>query len=97
MLKKVTIEIIFAVSGIAGLLSVAALVNFGLTAIPFAVLAHGLLIWVLVKSETEGFFGGREMPRAGDAPRELHPLQSFILFVIALGQVTVSAYLVLTI
>lgn len=97
MLKKVTTEIIFAVSGIAGLLSIAALMSWGLTAIPFAVLAHGLLIWALVKSETDGFFDRREMPRAGDPPREFHPLQSFILFMIALGQVTVSAYLVLTI
>lgn len=97
MLKKVTTEIIFAVTGIAGLLSIAAMLTWGLTTIPIAVLVHGLLIWSLVKSETEGFFGGREMPRAGDPPREFHPLQSFILFIIALAQVSVSAYLVLTV
>ncbi|HEX9659933.1 MAG TPA: hypothetical protein VGA18_06500 [Rhodothermales bacterium] len=97
MFKRITTEVIFAVAGIAGLLSIATLFNWGLQAIPLAVLAHGLLIWALVKSETEGFFGGREMPRAGDPPREFHPLQSFVLFVIALGQVTVSAYLVLTV
>ena len=96
MLKKVTTEIIFAVTGIAGLLSIAAMLTWGLPAVPVAVLVHGLLIWALVKSETEGFFGGREMPRSGDPPREFHPLQSFILFVIALAQVSVSAYLVLT-
>ena len=96
MLKKVTTELIFAVSGIAGLLSTAALLSWGLQSIVFAVPAHGLLIWALVKSETDGFFEGREMPRAGDPPREFHPLQSFILFLIALAQVSVSAYLVLT-
>jgi hypothetical protein len=97
MLKKLTTEILFAISGMAGLLSIAALMSWGLKTIPFAVLAHGLLIWCLVKSETDGFFGGREMPRAGDPPREFHPLQSFILFVIALAQISVSAYLVLTV
>ncbi|MGA7305293.1 MAG: hypothetical protein WBW88_10485 [Rhodothermales bacterium] len=96
MLKKVTTEIVFAIAGISGLLSIAAMLTWGLATIPFAVLVHGLLIWTLVKSETEGFFKGRGMPRAGDPPREFHPLQSFILFAIALAQVSVSAYLVLT-
>lgn len=97
MIKKLTTEVIFAVSGSAGLLSAAAMLSWGLSMVPFVVLAHGLLIWSLVKSETDGFFGGREMPRAGDPPREFHPLQSFILLIIALAQVAISAYLVLTV
>jgi hypothetical protein len=35
------------------------------------------------------------MPRAGDPQREFHPLQSFILLLIVVTQVALSAYKVL--
>lgn len=95
MLKKVRTEIIFAVVGSTGLLSVAALLNLGLVTLPFVVVAHGMLIWALVQSESGGFIKTRGTPRSGDPQREFHPLQSFILFLIVLVQVAVGAYMVL--
>ena len=95
MLKKLRTEFVFATAALLGLLSVAAIFNLGLTAIPLVLVAHGYLIWALVKSETDGFIKIHGMPRAGDPQREFHPLQSFILFIIALAQVAISAYQVL--
>jgi len=97
MLKKVRTEIIFTSAALFGLLSLAAVMNAGLVSIPFVLLAHGFLIWALVKSETDGFIKIKGMPRAGDPQREFHPLQSFILFLIAIAQVAVSAYTVLVV
>ena len=65
--------------------------------LPFVVLAHGYLVWALVKSETDGFIKIQGMPRAGDPQREFHPLQSFILFLIVIAQIAVSAYTVLVV
>ena len=95
MLKKLRTEFIFAVAALIGLLSLAGLVNIGLKTLPFVVLAHGFLVWAIVKSETEGFIRTRGMPRAGDPQREFHPLQSFILLIIVVAQVALSAYKVL--
>ena len=95
MLKKLRTEFVFGTAGLIGLLSVAALFSLGLKSIPFVLLAHGYLIWALVKSETDGFIKTHGMPRAGDPQREFHPLQSFVLFIIALTQVAVAAYHVL--
>ena len=97
MFKKLRTEFIFASAALIGLLSVAALINAGMIAIPFVLLAHGYLIWALVKSETDGFIKIKGMPRAGDPQREFHPLQSFILLLIAIAQVAVSAYHVLVV
>lgn len=95
MLKKLRTEIIFATSALLGLLSLAGLINMGLVVLPFVVLVHGFLVWALVKSESEGFIKAHGMPRAGDPQREFHPLQSFILLVIVVAQVALSAYKVL--
>ena len=97
MFKKVRTEIIFTAAALLGLLSIAAVVNVGMLSIPFVLLIHGFLIWSLVKSETDGFFKSKGMPRAGDPQREFHPLQSFILFLITIAQIAVSAYTVLVV
>ncbi len=96
MLRRIRTELIFAVAALAGLLSLAAITKVGMQSLPFVVLAHGLLIWSIVKSETDGFIETHGMPRAGDPQREFHPLQAFILFLIALAQLAMAAYLVLT-
>jgi hypothetical protein len=88
-------EIVFAGAALIGLLSLAALINLGKVAIPVILTAHGVLVWAMVKSETDGFFKVKDMPRAGDPQREFHPLQSIILFIIAIAQVALSAYEVL--
>ena len=94
MLTKIRTELIFAAAALMGLLSLTALLTFGLRSLPFVILAHGFLIWALVKSETEGFIkNGTSRP--GDVQREFHPLQSFVLFLIALAQVAIAAYQVL--
>lgn len=95
MLKRLRTEFIFSAAALLGLLSLAAIFNVGLMSLPFVVLSHGLLVWALVKSETEGFIKLKGMPRAGDPQREFHPLQSFILLLIAIAQVAISAYMVL--
>ena len=95
MLKKLRTEIIFAAAALVGLLSLAGIINMGLSTLPFVIAAHGFLVWALVKSETEGFIKIHGMPRAGDPQREFHPLQSFILLVIVVIQVALSAYMVL--
>lgn len=95
MLKRLRTEFIFSVAALLGLLSLAAIYNIGLISLPFMIASHGLLVWALVKSETEGFIKLRGVPRAGDPQREFHPLQSFILLLIAIAQVATSAYLVL--
>ena len=95
MFKTIRTEVIFASAALLGLLSLAAVINAGLMGIPVVLLAHGFLIWSLVKSETDGFIKSQGMPRAGDPQREFHPLQSFILLLIAIAQVAVSAYTVL--
>ncbi len=97
MFKTLRTEFIFTVAALVGLLSLAAIINAGLISIPFILFAHGFLIWALVKSETDGFIKSKGMPRAGDPQREFHPLQSFILFLIAIAQVAVSAYTVLVV
>ena len=95
MFKKLRTELVFTVAALLGLLSLAALANAGLRALPVVLFSHGLLIWALVKSETDGFVKIHGMPRAGDPQREFHPLQSFILLLIAIAQVAFSAYKVL--
>lgn len=95
MFKTQRTEIIFAAAALFGLLSLAALINAGKSAIPVILAAHGFLVWAIVKSEKQGFFKTREMPRAGEPQRAFHPIQSFLLFLIALAQVALSAYEVL--
>jgi hypothetical protein len=97
MLKTVRTEFIFAAAALVGLLSLAALINGGVTLLSLSVVlpAHGFLIWTLVKSDTDGFIKIHGMPRAGDPQREFHPLQSFILLLIAIAQVAIAAYQVL--
>ena len=77
--------------------SLAALINLGVTWLSLGIVlpVHGFLIWSLVKSETDGFIKIHGMPRAGDPQREFHPLQSFILLLVAIAQVAISAYQVL--
>jgi hypothetical protein len=95
MFRTLRTEIVFAFAALLGLLSLAALINLGKVAVPFVLLAHGFLVWALVKSETDGFFKLKDMPRAGDPQREFHPIQSLMLFLIAIAQVALSAYEVL--
>ena len=97
MFKTVRTEFIFAVAALLGLLSLAALINAGVTLLSLCVVlpTHGFIIWALVKSETDGFIKIHGMPRAGDPQREFHPLQSFILLLVAIAQVAIAAYQVL--
>ena len=96
MLERQRTEIVFSLCSLLGLLSVIVLIGFLMDSFLFVIPIHGLIIWALVKSETEGFFKSKDMPRAGDPPREFHPLQSFVLFLIVIAQVALSAYFVLT-
>lgn len=98
-MKKYRTEIIFTLCAMMGLLSIAALFA-DVDLVPmmsFVVISFGLIVWALVKSDREGFIKINRMPRAGDPQREFHPVQSFVLMLVAILQVVMSAYTVLTI
>ncbi len=92
-------EMIFTIAAMLGLLSIATLfADLPLMVILASVVcAHGVIVWALIKSDREGFIKINRMPRAGDPQREFHPVQSFVLMIVAVLQVVLSAYTVLTI
>ncbi len=95
MLKQLRTEFIFTIVALAALLSVAAVLSGGLLYIPLVVLAFGLNVWALTQSEREGFFGDRNMPRAGDPERQFHPIQTVILIVLMFLQVAITSFHIL--
>ena len=92
MLKKARTEIVFFVVVAFILLSIALLLTRGLSFIPLIVLSFGLGVWAISHSELYGFIKIRGMPRAGDPPRQFHPVQTGTLVIAMLIEVATAAY-----
>lgn len=94
-LQDLLIEAIFAAVALLTLLSIGLVFTVGVAFIPVAVLVFGLNVWVIAKSDREGFMGRRGMPRAGDPEQHLHPVQTAILVILLVLQVVFVSYQIL--
>ena len=94
-LQDLFIEAIFAGVALLTLLSIGLVFTAGIVFIPVAVLVFGLNVWVIAKSDREGFLGRRSMPRAGDPEQHLHPVQTAILVILLVLQVVFISYQIL--